>query len=618
MMKFAGRNFLKASKPQTQFNSAPLSRPSFIKSQFQFSGSLVSQNVRRNLNTATFQTEKYTKDDQINKKSPFYLNSNLLLLIGASLGLYLLSDTSAEEQKQEENEEKKIEAGNVIEGLKDYTLEDISKHNTIETRIWVTFRDGVYDITEFIEQHPGGTEKILLAAGKAIDPYWNIYAVHKNVEIFEILESYRIGNVAVEDRGKTTAQISASEGPYVNDPLRSPILEVLTATPFNAEAPSTLLAGNYITQNDLFYVRNHLPVPLVHIEDEDDYKIEITFSKKQFQRADLTSENNNEDEAPTVIISLKELKSKFKNHKIAATLQCSGNRRAELSQVKDVLGLAWKSTAISNAEWTGIKLYDLLVYAGINPEINGDYLHIHFNGLDKDITGNNYGASVPLNLALNPNSDILLAFEMNGEELPRDHGYPLRMIVPGITGARNVKWLNSIVISDEESTSHWQKKDYKIFPSNVTPATANWNEVDPLQDVPVQSAILSPANKSSIHYKSSESKDGNITVPLKGFAWSGGGRGIARVEVSTDGVNWKLAEFADDQEKQPYGKAWAWTLWETEVELPAGQTSATLYCRAVDTSGNHQPHSLETTWNFRGLGNNAWNKINVGIVKDDH
>lgn len=129
-------------------------------------------------------------------------------------------------------------------------------------------------------------------------------------------------------------------------------------------------------------------------------------------------------------------------------------------QVKKVKGLEWGPCAIGNATWSGARLIDVLHHLGMDtddPRIE----HVVFDGLDLDPTGNPYGASVPAHKALNPKADVILAYEMNGEPLPRDHGFPIRAIVPGVVGARNVKWLGSIRLSAEESSSFWQQNDYK-------------------------------------------------------------------------------------------------------------------------------------------------------------
>lgn len=127
--------------------------------------------------------------------------------------------------------------------------------------------------------------------------------------------------------------------------------------------------------------------------------------------------------------------------------------------------------AISNGEWTGVRLRDVLRYAGLE-ENDPRVRHIQFEGLDCD-TEKCYGSSIAAQKAMAADGDVLLALQMNGETLPIDHGYPVRVVAPGIVGARNVKWLGRIVASSEESSNHWQKLDYKGFSPSI-----DWHNVD--------------------------------------------------------------------------------------------------------------------------------------------
>ena len=474
-------------------------------------------------------------------------------------------------------------AGDAIFGFPEYSLEEISKHKTVETGIWVTYRDGVYDITQFAQQHPGGSEKILLAAGKPIDPFWEVFAQHNTEQVHEILEELRIGNITPEDRAKIPS--TAKKGPYANDPVRSPILKVNTNEPFNAESPVVLLTESYLTPNELFFVRNHLPVPVIEAES---FALAVTV-----------------EGSPPVKLTLEDLQTKFTQHTISATIQCAGNRREDMNSIKEVKGLRWTGGAIGNAEWKGVLLRDVLMYAGLNNDSNIE--HVHLEGLDHNpLTGECYGASIPIEKALDPRGDCLLAYEMNGMVLPRDHGFPLRAIVPGTVGARNVKWLSRIATSREEYGGFWQQRDYKGFSPSV-----NWDNVDfskspAIQELPVQSLICSPRDGSDL-----QSDD---EVSLKGIAWSGGGRAIVRVDVSVDGgKTWHVADLVEGAE-QRRGKAWSWVVWETSIPLPEGQKGPIeLCCKAVDLSYNVQPDTVEPIWNLRGCLSNAWHRVHVNV-----
>uniref|UniRef100_A0A1A7XMD9 Sulfite oxidase n=1 Tax=Iconisemion striatum TaxID=60296 RepID=A0A1A7XMD9_9TELE len=474
-----------------------------------------------------------------------------------------------------------------------FSQEEVTKHRSLEDRVWVTYKGGVYDITEFVAMHPGGN-KILLAAGGALEPFWALYAVHDQEYVLEILSEYKVGELCEEDLKKQRAVKSSD--PFSSDPERHPVLRVNTLKPFNAEPPPEILSDSYITPSAFFFKRNHLPVPQV---DPASYRLQV----EGVPRGVLS-------------LSLEDLKTKFPKHTITATLQCAGNRRSDMNKVKSVKGLNWGVSAIGNAKWSGARLRDVLLAAGFGPDVAQWARHVQFEGLDKDVTGTSYGASIPLNKAIGEEGDVLLAYEMNGEEIPRDHGFPVRVVVPGVVGTRNVKWLGKIVVSAEESSSHWQQNDYKGF----APGT-NWDQVDfksspAIQELPVQSAITVPADGAAIH-RSDE------TLTVAGYAWSGGGREVVRVDVSLDGgKTWQVAQLRSGDKGQapepspPPGRAWAWKLWEITAALPPEAEELEIICKAVDSSYNVQPDTVPPIWNLRGLLSNAWHRVTVRVRGD--
>ncbi|RWS31355.1 putative sulfite oxidase-like protein, partial [Leptotrombidium deliense] len=474
--------------------------------------------------------------------------------------------------------------GKVIDGLQFYSMDDVTKHNSKEKRIWISFRNGVYDITDFVEQHPGG-DKILMAAGGAVDPFWELYAVHKNPQVLDILEKYRIGNLKEEDSKRVAAQ---SNDPYSTDPKRHPALQPRSDKPYNAEPPVEILVKNFYTPNELFFVRNHLPVPQVDV-DEYELEIEGLGLKKCFT------------------FSLNDLKTKFPKHTVTQAIQCAGNRRSDMNKIEVVKGLNWGPAAISNAKWTGVRLVDVLRHCGLN--INNEQIkHVQFEGLDLDPAGMPYGASIPSHLVLDEKSEVILAFEMNGEEIPKDHGFPIRLIAPGIVGARNVKWLSKVILSEEESHSHWQRRDYKGFSPNINWDNVNFDNSPSIQDLPVQSAICDPADGEKVK----PDKDGFINV--EGYAHSGGGRKIVRVDVSPDnGKSWITAEL--QQESTPLHKTYGWTLWKAKIPVKNDTKKVELICKAVDSSYNTQPETFAPIWNLRGVLSNAWHRISVQLNK---
>ncbi|XP_012696563.1 sulfite oxidase, mitochondrial [Clupea harengus] len=475
-----------------------------------------------------------------------------------------------------------------------YSQDEVTKHKSLNEGVWVTYKGGVYDITTFISMHPGG-DKILLAAGGALEPFWSLYAVHGQDHVLEILSEYKVGELSLEDQKKQQKNADSSD-PYSTDPERHPALNVNSLKPFNAEPPPALLSDNYITPNALFFKRNHLPVPRV---DPKTYKLEIEGLPGR-----------------AVSLTLNDLKTRFPKHTVTATLQCAGNRRSEMNAVKQVKGLNWGIAAISNATWSGARLRDVLLHAGFGPEVASKAQHVQFEGLDRDVTGTTYGASIPLGKAVSEVGDVLLAYEMNGEEIPPDHGYPVRVVVPGTVGARNVKWLGKIVISEEESKSHWQQNDYKGFSPSTDWDTVDFKSAPAIQELPIQSAITQPAEGATVDRSMEE-------VTVRGYAWSGGGREVVRVDVTVDGgKTWHIAQLENSEKGQkpapspPPGQAWAWKLWEATVPLPAEAQELEIMCKAVDNSYNTQPDTVGPIWNLRGVLSNAWHRVKVNINED--
>lgn len=207
--------------------------------------------------------------------------------------------------------------------LPTFKRSDVEQHNSLERKVWVTYGIGVYDVTDFVENHPGG-DKILLAAGSAIDPFWAIYQQHNTKEVLELIEGFRIGNLSVEERG----DVEDMESIWANEPQRHSLLKPASKKPFNAEPPIAILADYFYTPNDLFYVRNHLPVPLI---DERKHELEIEIET-----------NKSGTKQQVKVLTMADIKA-LPKYSVTAAVMCGGNRRSEMTKVKGVKGKAYEA-----------------------------------------------------------------------------------------------------------------------------------------------------------------------------------------------------------------------------------------------------------------------------------
>ena len=370
-----------------------------------------------------------------------------------------------------------------------------------------------------------------------------------------------------------TSWIAGQLGCSSSRPAGDDTTELLTRqdSPLNAEPRLDRLVESWITPNQLFYLRSHGTRPAV---EPGEYRLSI----EGLVDRPLT-------------LPLDELEG-MSAVSVIATLQCAGNRRLEHSRVKPVAGVQWDAGAIGTAEWRGIRLGDLLQRAGLKPGAK----HLWFEGLDTVALKDRrtlFGGGVPLDKAMRP--ETILALKMNGRPLSREHGFPARTIVPGYIGARSVKWLHRIVVSDRPSDNNFVAKDYKMFPPEATPESVKPERFEPIYEMVLGSAICSPAPKDSV-------KSGRMTV--RGYAVPPGEPGgrVSRVEVSPDGgASWVAARLGADTGE------FSWRLWEADVTVPSG--TSTLVVRATDSRGRTQPE--KAAWNFKGYLNDSWHRVTI-------
>src|SRR6516225_5333602 len=347
--------------------------------------------------------------------------------------------------------------------------------------------------------------------------------------------------------------------------------------PFNAEPPAPVLAANVITPVDTFYARNHGPFPDIAPGDWRltvgglvDTPLELTYH-------DLTT--------------------KFAQYSVVATLACAGNRRAELIRVHPIPGKdPWEHGAISTAEWHGARLVDVLAEAGVHRE---EELHVEF--LAPDVAQEarpvqSFGSSIPLNKAMS--EEVLLAWQMNGQPLPRAHGGPVRVVVPGYIGARSVKWVTTITVQPAPSENYFQAIDYRILPSDADPDTVAAGEGISLSSLALNCDILDPTDDDRV-------TRGALTI--RGYGIAGDGHTVERVDVSLDdGLTWRQADL------HPAPSKWSWRPWSLTVDVAPGPLRIT--ARAWDGTAAVQPESPASLWNPRGYGNNAWARVGLSVT----
>ena len=467
-------------------------------------------------------------------------------------------------------------------------LADVKTHGEDSESKWVIKGTKVYDITDWVSAHPGG-EVILRGVGGTIDKYWDIFSIHKKQDVYDILDSYYIGDLDPRDLVNGEVPSDDIDDPFQSDPERDPRLVVHSQRPCNAESPPECL-DTFITPNESFYVRNHLWVP--------DYASGNSADRAAEKCRDKHVLHIELYDGTEVDYTVDQLKRNFEPVTITATLQCSGNRRKHMSDAaRPTTGLPWSIGAISTSTFTGCRLRDVLAHAGfpVDDYPDDEVKHAQFTGAEA------YGASIPIEKAVSKRGDVLLVYEMGGKPLPRDHGYPLRALVPGHVAARSVKWLKSILLSDEESSSQWQQRDYKCFGPNVASDGADWSSMPAIQEMPVQSAITGVREDAKVD-------DGEDGVEVQGYAFSGGGRKIVRVDVSADeGRTWHQAELLDDEAKGY--KSWAWTRWKWTVPRRVAEQGGEFVVKAVDEVYNTQPERYEPQWNFKGNLTSGWHRV---------
>jgi sulfite oxidase len=336
----------------------------------------------------------------------------------------------------------------------------------------------------------------------------------------------------------------------------------LSPRPENYETPVELLVDR-ITPLDRFYIRSHFDRPKV---DLSTWKLSIgglTGKPRDFTLADL---------------------EKLEQVTIEAVLQCAGNGRGLFRP--RMPGVQWMKGAMGNAEWTGVRVRDLLRAASPKKEAK----HLELRGADVPLLKTPpFVRGIPIEKALHP--DTLIALKMNGKPLPPAHGAPARIVVPGWVGDDWVKWITNLTLLAEEPKGFYYEKAYRYPITPGAPGEAVPPEkTQPMTQLPVKS-VIALAARSQLPAGSQE---------IRGVAFSGEAS-IAKVEVSLDGGAFTPA--ALDEKPTKYG----WRVWSAKLDLAPGKH--VIRSRATDENGAAQPETA--VWNPPGYLHNAIDSVEI-------
>ena len=326
-------------------------------------------------------------------------------------------------------------------------------------------------------------------------------------------------------------------------------------SPLNLEMPFSAL-DSFLTPTKLFYVRTHFPIPAI---DRDEWWLHL----------------EGEVEKPFAI-NYEQLTA-FDSITVPVTLECAGNSRNFLEP--KVKGVQWRLGAVGTAEWTGVPLAVLLDRATLKPNACEVILEGADSGMLEDPKSPpgelKFARSIPLAKA---GRDVLLAYKMNGEDLPPEHGFPVRAIVPGWYAMASIKWLQRIIVTDRSFTGYYQTIDYAYWRRTDY---GHWQrgeniaELKPLTEIQVKAEIARPAEGETV--------PANTSVRVRGAAWACDAQ-ITKVELSTNGgATWKEAKLLGESKPN------AWRFWEFDWQTPPAAGTQTLMVRATDSLGRTQP-----------------------------
>ncbi|WP_457745210.1 molybdopterin-dependent oxidoreductase [Sulfurimonas sp.] len=357
-------------------------------------------------------------------------------------------------------------------------------------------------------------------------------------------------------------------------PEKRPLITYSDRPPLLESPRETFTRG--ITENDEFFVRWHLPDIPTHI-DTDSYKIKIN---------GLVEKELN--------ITLKELKNDFEQVEVVAVLQCGGNSRSAFTPIPG--GIQWGSGAMGCAKWKGVRLRDILNKAGLKKGAHW----LGFNGLEKAAYYKT--PNFVRELELDEIDDhVILAYQMNGEDLPYLNGFPLRLVIPGYYSDSWVKMLSNITVTDKYKSLFFMDKAYRVPDNKCECETPEhlFKTTKPITQVNVKSVIGYPENDMQVYH--------NSQIVVRGVAFDDG-TGIKKVMVSTDsGKTWNEALLKQDNGRYAY----------TEFRYsfkPTKYGKLTFMAKAINNLDREQPFAKDIGWNRGGYKYNGIDEVTVDVI----
>ena len=356
------------------------------------------------------------------------------------------------------------------------------------------------------------------------------------------------------------------------------------------ETPLPVLRKHYITPKEIMYQRMHFPVSganawvdTIKVPEFNEWHIEVTGLVDRPGK-----------------ISLADLQ-KMEQNKVTAVMQCAGNGRAYYAAKAKCPGGQWHHGGMANVEWEGVPLRTVL--AGMNLGISDDALWLSANGRDVPPTAKGADFIKSFRLADPALDNAMLALKMNGEPIPAIHGAPVRLIIPGYYGNMNVKSVDQLTLTAEQSPSPFQSVAYRVPNKQVQPGEMktsefNWENSKPTYAFRIMSVIFAPLTEDG------PLKAGKTTV--SGIAFNDGTSPITRVEVSANGGKaWQAASI--EQPPSPF----AWYQWKTDIGLASGEHE--LMVRATDAAGRTQPMDGTDVWNPKGYEWHGVDRVKVRV-----